>query len=415
MFRKLSLISIIVLLAAAASAQPQISRPVTPKPPPALEPSLLNNTFDFDLFRQIVAERPGENIFISPFSVSQALAMTYNGAAGTTREEMRRVLGFEHLSDSAVNEAFAELSQKLPGLDPELKFTVANSVWYRNGLSFDDNFLAANKENFNAEISGLDFSRPDAAAIINDWVKANTQGKITDIVTPPIDPMTVMYLVNAVYFKGAWTFPFDKLIREDTFHVSDNRDIICMLMHRKEKYSYYENERLQAVDLPYGLGAFVMTVILPREDTDIDPFIAGLNEDTVAAWFDAMDKTEGHIFLPQFKQEFETSLIGPLEKLGMSTAFDAARADFSGIRPQKDLVISEVKHKTFIEVNEEGTEAAAATSIGIRLTAVMEPQQPFVMRCDRPFVYLIREISSGAVLFIGKLYQPDEAFIVNPG
>ncbi|MFZ5979811.1 MAG: serpin family protein [Candidatus Zixiibacteriota bacterium] len=410
MFKKILLISLAVVTAAGLYAQPIKENPDRrkPRPVPALPPSVFNNTFDYNLFRQIVAERPDENVFISPFSVSQALAMTCNGAAGVTLEEMRRVLGFEQLPDSAVNRAFAELAQKLPALDPDLKFTIANSVWYRQGLAFEENFLATNRANFNAEITGLDFSRPDAASLINDWVRTNTNGKITDIVAPPIDPMTVMYLVNAVYFKGTWTFPFDKNSQTAPFYISEGKETTCSLMNCKENFDYYENERMQIVNLPYSLGAFVMTVVLPRENVDINQLIAGLTDDTVAAWFDRMEKIEGRIYLPRFKQEFETSLIEPLEQLGMTAAFDATRADFSGIRPRKDLVISEVKHKTFIEVNEEGTEAAAATSVGIRVTAVMEPKNTFVMRCDHPFIYLIREESSGTVLFMGKLYRPEE-------
>jgi len=408
MIKKLLTISLIFMLAAGIYAQPvESNNNRKPKPVPTMKPSILKNSFNYNLFRQIVADSPEKNIFISPFSVSQALAMTWNGSSGATREEMRRVLGFDNLPDSTVNEAFAELSRKLPDLDPDLNFQIANSVWYRQGLSFEENFLNINREYFNAEITGLDFSRPDAADFINDWVSDQTNGKITNMIAPPINPMTVMYLVNAVYFKGTWTHPFDKISREAPFFISDGNETTCLMMHRKDKFNYYENDRLQMADLPYGRGAFVMTVILPREDTDINRLIDKLNDDTATGWFNSMSKTEGHIYLPRFKMEFETSLIETLQKLGITTAFDAARADFSKIRPQKDLVISEVKHKTFIEVNEEGTEAAAATSVGIRLTAVMEPRI-FTMRCDRPFIYLIRERSSGTVLFMGKLYQPED-------
>ncbi|MBN1211579.1 MAG: serpin family protein, partial [candidate division Zixibacteria bacterium] len=254
--------------------------------------------------------------------------------------------------------------------------------------------------------TGLDFYSPEAAAIINRWVSAATNDKIKQIVTPPIDPSMVLYLINAVYFKGSWTVSFDeKKTLPSVFYISADKQGECYLMHRKDRFNYFENDLLQIADIPYGEGDFVMTILLPREDISLSDFIARLDETNTGEWFGKMNRLEGNIYLPRFKTEFEITLNEILQKLGMPSAFEASAADFSGIRPQKDLFISEVKHKTFVEVNEEGTEAAAVTSVGIALTAVREPRT-FTLRCDRPFLYLIRDKNSETVLFMGLMNKP---------
>lgn len=363
-------------------------------------------TFGLNLFKEIAGAAPGENIFISPLSVSLALAMTLNGSEGATRDEMQRVLGFDDIAQDDINAAFREAIENLTDPDSEVILLIANSIWYRRGLTLEEDFLKTNREYFEAEITGLDFSSPEAADIINRWVSANTNEKIKQIVTPPIDPVMVMYLINAVYFKGRWTVSFDeKKTRPADFYISADNQTECDLMYRKDKFNYYENDLLQVADIPYGEGHFVMTVLLPRENVPLDDLIVRLGDKNPREWFEMMTVLEGNIFLPRFKTEYEITLNEILQKLGMPSAFKVNVADFSKIRPQKDLFISEVKHKTFVEVNEEGTEAAAVTSVGIALTAMREPRA-FTLRCDRPFLYLIREKDTETLLFMGLMNNP---------
>lgn len=372
---------------------------------PGNESGSLPYSFDYELFKTIVNKQPGNNIFISPLSVSLALAMTANGAVGPTFDEMHRVLGLGQMSPERVNEYYKELAAVLPETDPRVVIKIANSIWYRLGMDFETSFLNLNREYYQAEIVGLDFALPESPDRINSWVREKTMDKIMEIVAGPIDPLTVMYLINAVYFKGTWTHQFDETqTRTLPFYTPGTTPADCRLMFQKNTFDYAENEHFQAADIPYGKESFVLTVILPREHTDINRLIALLNQDSLDRWLGEMSPQEGHVYLPRFKQEYEINLNEVLKKLGMITAFGAA--DFSKIRPQKDLFISEVKHKTFIEVNEEGTEAAAVTSVVLQRAAFMEPQL-FTLRCDRPFIYLIREKDRGTVLFIGKLHRPN--------
>jgi len=365
-----------------------------------------NDRFGLKLFKEIVREEKDKNIFISPLSVSMALGMTYNGAAGTTREAMQKTLELSGLTIEEVNKSYKSLLELLSQLDPKVRFQVANSIWYRKGMSFEQEFIDLNKAYFDALVSELDFDDPKAAETINGWVDENTNGRITQIVDPPIDPMMVMFLINAIYFKGTWTYEFDKELTKDAdFFLAGGSKSRCKLMTREGEFQYFENSDFQAIDLPYGDGDFTMIVFLPRMSKDIDSLIAEFSQENWNRWISGFSERKGTLELPRFTLKYELKLNDVLKALGMTIAFQPFAADFSNMyKGPEDLYISEVKHKTFVEVNEEGTEAAAGTSGGVAMTSV-DPTV-FWMRVDRPFVFAIRENKSQTLLFMGKIVEP---------
>jgi serine protease inhibitor len=361
-----------------------------------------SSEFGYNLLRQVNLEDRDKNVFISPLSVSMALGMTMNGASGATLDSMRQTLAFAGLTEHEINSSYHTLMNLLRGIDPSIKFQIANSIWAREGFMVERPFADTNKYYFDAEVRSLDFSDASAGPTINNWVKTNTNGKIPKIVPEPVPTDVVMYLINAIYFKGSWRQKFDpKGTQEQPFTLADGSKKQVPLMHAKGTYGLYQNNEMQLIDLPYGDSLFSMTVLLPKAETDINTFVAGLTDSKVQSWIDGMHAaSETELLLPKFTLEYEKTLNEMLKAMGMSIAFSSA-ADFSRINSGGGLEISEVKHKTFVEVNEEGTEAAAATSVGIIRTSVPTP-----IRVDRPFVFLIRERTSGAVLFIGKILDP---------
>ncbi len=357
-----------------------------------------SNRFAFGLLAQ--ANSPGENLFLSPLSASMALGMTMNGAAGETWNQMRDVLGFGNLAEEEINAGYASLLELLVGLDPSVETALGNSVWTRQGFPVHADFLAAVRDAFDAEVAELDFANPAASARINEWVSAATNGRIEDIVPAVIPPAVVMYLINAIYFKAPWTFRFDPSdTRTAPFHLDDGSTRPVSLMTLRRELPYQENSRFQAVDLPYGGSAFSMTVLLPGPDVGVDDLAGSLDAMTwrdIAAGF---SETELRLFLPRFRMAYERTLNDDLAALGMVDAFDQ-RADLTRLSPVPGLWISSVKQKSWVDVNEEGTEAAAATVV-----TVVESAVP-VVRADRPFLFLIRERFSGTILFVGKVASP---------
>jgi serine protease inhibitor len=381
----------------------EVSRELT-----ASEKSLVqsDNKFGLKLFREIISEEKDKNVFISPLSVSMALGMTYNGSGGTTREAMQKTLELSGLTIEEVNKSYKSLLELLSQLDPKVRFQIANSIWCRKGMPFKQESIDLNKTYFDARVSELDFDDPGASGIINGWVDEKTNGKIKKIVEPPIDPSMVMFLINAIYFKGIWTYEFDQSLTTDAdFFSPDGSRKPCKLMRREDDFLYFENSSFQAIDLPYGDGDFSMMVFLPRMQTDIDSLIAEFNQKNWDEWIGSFSRQKGKLELPKFTLKYELKLNDVLKTLGMEIAFNPQQADFTNMyQGPQNLVISEVKHKTFVEVNEEGTEAAAVTSVGIAITSV-EPTG-FWMRLDRPFVFAIRENKSQTILFIGKIMEP---------
>jgi len=363
-----------------------------------------DNRFAFKLFGEINQQEGDKNIFISPLSVAMALGMTYNGAAGTTQEAMQRVLELQDMDLQEVNESYLSLIDLLRELDPRVEFLIANSIWYRNTMSFEQAFLDLNRQYFDADVSALDFTDPASVNVINDWVKQNTRNKIEKIVDPPIDPMTIMFLINAVYFKGDWTHQFDKdLTRDAPFSLKDGSEtIVDMMSHDDEvPIRYALDGDIQIADLSYGGQAYSMTIVLPPTPQAIDSLVSGLSQAQWNSWTAALDSTSRHVSLPKFKLEYELSLNDVLKVMGMEVAFSDS-ADFTNMYSPGGAFISNVKHKTFVDVNEEGTEAAAVTSVEIGLTSV----GPGPIVVDRPFLFAIRENYSGTILFMGKIMDP---------
>lgn len=364
-----------------------------------------NNTFGLKLFKEIVLDEQDKNVFISPLSVSMALGMTYNGAAGTTEEAMRNTLEYGDLTNEEINESYRDLTDMLVNLDPSVQFQIANSIWYRRGFQVEQEFMDINQTYFDAEVSGLNFSLPSALITINNWVNQKTNGKITEIIDE-IKPEIVMFLINAIYFKGDWTIQFDTAKTQDgDFYLLDGSKKTVRMMTQKNDFAYYSHEDFQAIDLPYGGQAFSMTIFLPDADVNIDDFIAQINDENLSDWIGCLNEIELYLSMPKFKLEYDLTLNDVLKALGMEIAFDQSQADFSKISQSlfgERLYIDEVKHKTFVDVNEEGTEAAAVTSVGIGFTAA-----PPSMTVDRPFVFVIREKFSNTILFMGKIVEPE--------
>jgi len=361
--------------------------------------------FGLKLFKEINKEERDKNIFISPLSVSMALGMTYNGANGSTEEAMQGTLELGGLTNQEVNESYKSLIELLIELDPKVKFQIANSIWYRQGYTFEEAFLNQCRTYFNAEVRGLDFSNPNAPSIINEWVNYNTNGKIKEIVDAPIDRLTVMFLINAIYFKGTWKYEFDKSkTADDLFTLPDGSKKPCKMMNQKnEEFQYFENVDFQAIDLHYGVGGFRMAIFLPRPGKNINDFIEELNSGNWDLWFNSFSKKEVTLQLPRFKLEYEIKLNDVLKALGMGIAFSVKEADFTRMyNGSPGVFIDKVKHKTYIDVNEEGTEASAVTSVEMKLKGI----SGFTMRVDRPFIFVIRENQSNTMLFIGKIVEP---------
>jgi serpin B len=368
----------------------------------------VDNRFGLKLFREVNTQDTTDgNLFISPLSVAMALGMTYNGADGETREAMARTLELEDMTIQAVNEAYRDLIALLLDLDPRVEFGLANSIWYRNTMSFEQAFLDVNREYFDAEIAGLDFSDPSAAATINAWVNDATRGKIEEIVEDPIGAGLVMFLINAIYFKGDWAHQFDKdLTRDDDFTLLDGtvKQVETMRHRDPAAVRVSSDDLVYVIDLPYGGDAFSMTILLPRPGVAVDDVIGELDGFRWQAVVAGLEEDGRIVALPKFTFEYELLMNDVLEALGMGVAFGrGGPANFSKMRAQNDLVISEVKHKTFVDVNEEGTEAAAVTSVSMGVTG----GGPSEFHVDRPFVFAIRERFSGTIIFIGKIQDPE--------
>ena len=359
-----------------------------------------NTNFGISLFQKIVAEDTEKNVFISPLSVSIALGMALNGAEGETYADIQETLALDGLSEDDINQTYLNLQIQLPKLDPKVQFEIANSIWYNQLLTFEQSFMDVNQQYFDAEVAGLDILDPASAVRINNWVAEKTYDKITEIVDVPLDPGIILYLINAIYFKGTWTYQFDpKDTHNDEFQAADGTTQACKMMTQSNNFQYYGNDQFQAVDLPYSHEKFTMTVILPRYNMTLGAVINNLNTESWQNLISGLVEIEGTIELPKFKLEYEIKLNDVLSAMGMEIAFTGA-ADFSRISKNMALCISAVRHKTFVEVDEKGTEAAAVTIIEFKEAG---PSNTFHMRIDRPFLFVIREKANGTLLFMGKM------------
>ena len=354
-----------------------------------------SNAFAFDLFRAGNVAQHKQNVFISPLSASMALGMTANGAAGRTYDDMRSALRWGASTRDEVNQGYQSLIELLRGLDHSTAMEIANSIWYERAFPFNAGFLDESKQYFGAAVTGLDFSSPAAVPTINSWVSDATKGKIPQILDG-IDDAEVMFLINAIYFKGSWQKRFDKSKTASApFLSADGTRSNVMMMVRPAGVETTATAEYDAVDLPYGNSAFTMTVVMPNGD--IDAFAESFGQARWNSLVNSLHGSERTVELPRFRIEWERLLNDDLGQLGMASAFISA--DFTRMSPRGDeLIISRVLQKTYVDVDEEGTEAAAATMVGIGVTSAAGP---FV--ANRPFLVVIRERFSGTILFIGKI------------
>src|SRR5215813_4488259 len=366
-----------------------------------------NNRFGFELFNQLQLTDKGKNVFYSPLSVALALSMAYNGAAGETKEAMRRTLKIEGLSLDELNEASAALINSLRSSNPKVELAIANSLWARREAQFREDFLERNRQFFAAEVASLDFGAPSAMTTINNWVSRNTKSKIPSIINQ-INPDDVMSLINAVYFKGQWENKFNKeLTKNKPFYPLSGPQKKIPMMSQSGDYQYYRDYRgykFQAVRLFYGAKGASLDLFLPDKDSSINELLKGMSLEKCEQWARSFHQAPGVIKIPRFKMNYESSLNDPLKAVGMGVAFVPGKADFSGMRDQDDLYISEVKHKAIVEVNEEGTMASAATSVGLRPVIA---RHRFTFIADHPFLMMIRDQRTKALLFMGVVVDPE--------
>ncbi|MGL4884050.1 MAG: serpin family protein [Waterburya sp.] len=367
-----------------------------------------NNRFGFNLFRQLHSTQSStQNLVISPKSIAIALAMTRNGTSSSTLEEMTNVLKFKQLEAQTIDASYAKLLTTLKTADSDIQLAIANSLWVNQNITLKEQFVNNSQKFYQAEITNLDFANPAAKNVINKWVEQKTVNKIPQIVDS-ISPEDALYLINAIYFKGNWTKQFDpNLTTQQPFYLQPNAPKPQAMMNQTGDYRYYANDQFQAIRIPYGKNAELgMYIFLPKETSNLQQFNQQLNIDNWQEWLSQMRSRQGTITLPRFKLEYETQLNDVLISLGMKKIFTPSQADFSQMT-DTSVVLNSVKHKTVIEVNEEGTEATGVTSIGIRITsATPEEPNPFTMNVNRPFFFAIRDDITETILFMGNVIEP---------
>ena len=365
-----------------------------------------SNRFGFDLFQQINSQQPEDNLVFSPSSIMLALAMARNGTDGSTKEEMTQALRLEQLDPENLNQNYQQLIKTLQTADPKVKLAIANSLWANQNLTLKEKFIDDAQEFYQAQVTNLDFADEQTKTKINHWVANNTAQKIPQIIDS-VSPEDALYLINAIYFKGIWTHKFDaNATKEQPFYDSSGSSQSQLMMNQTNNYRYYETAEFQAVRLPYGEKAELgMYIFLPKPNSDLAEFNQQLNIDTWQEWLSQMRSQKGNISIPRFQMEYETSLVESLSALGMKQVFNPQQADFSAMT-DVSVAIDNVKHKSFIEVNEAGTEAAAVTSIGIRITSAMPQSMPFQMNVNRPFFFAIRDDITETILFMGNVTKP---------
>lgn len=359
------------------------------------------DAFNWKVFKAVnELAKPGENVVVSPISITQAFGMAINGATGDNLDEMLAVLGFT--DQEGLNEAYKNIRGALSSADPKVAMEIANSAWYRDGFVIKEPFFDALRSYYGARVSGLDFDNADQAKqVMNDWVKTSTRGKIPSIIDQ-IEEAHILFLINAVYFNGEWSSRFDKSKTTDApFSLANGSSVNVKMMQQKEDFQLYSGENYSALRLPYGDKSFAMTLILPQGSEDATGIVAQLGNGLWDRLVEPVSESEVNVYLPRFKVECTFNLIPALRSIGMQRAF----YDEQGFRNVADdnIIISDVRHKTFIEVDERGTEAAAATSIGFVTTSMPMVHE---FRVDRPFVFVISEKETGAILFAGKIENP---------
>lgn len=370
-----------------------------------------NNQFAFDLYAQLRESSEG-NLFFSPFSISSALAMTYPGTQGVTAEQIAQTMHFTQGAD--IHPAFASLMHDLTaspeGKDRPYQLAIANALWGQEGYQWLPNYLSLTERYYGAGLREVDFARATEAARqeINAWVEDQTQGKIQNLFPEGVlNNLTRLVLTNAIYFKGNWANQFNaRYTHERPFTLANGKTIKAPLMGQKSEFGYAEQEDFLMLQMPYAGDDLAMLVLLPRKADGLAGLEKSLNAENLDVWVKQLRDTKVDVAFPKFKMTSEFQLNDSLQTMGMVDAFDMNRADFSGLNGgTEDLYIQAVVHKAFVEVNEEGTEAAAATGVAIGARSI-EIIPEFV--ADHPFVFVIRSVKDGSVLFVGRVANPTE-------
>ncbi|MCL5281324.1 MAG: serpin family protein [Planctomycetes bacterium] len=381
-----------------------------------------NNCFALQLYQRLQGEKG--NLFFSPYSISTALAMTYAGARGRTQEQMAQTLclptskevvqklaeGREPLAPEDFAKAFGKIIKDLNarGDKGTYELRVANALWGQQDFEFLPSFAKLVEDRYDGHLERVDFvqAAEKARQTINAWVEKQTNGKIKDLIGPGLlDSMTRLVLTNAVYFKGTWASQFQKEGTQDgPFTLLDGSQVQAPMMNQQARFGYAEADGLQVLEMPYVGQELSMVVLLPKESAGIGDLEKALTAENVSKWLGGIRKQEVIVAVPKFKMTHKFSLGDVLQAMGMTDAF-SRQADFSGMTGRRDLFISAVVHQAYVDVNEEGTEAAAATGVTMKLTAIAPGRIP-VFRADHPFLFLIRDIRSGSILFLGRMMNP---------
>jgi serpin B len=369
-----------------------------------------NNAFALDLYGQL--RNGGGNLFFSPTSISTAFAMAYGGANGTTATQMAATLHFT-LTPARLHPAMGSLLHGMNIAHEGYQLKVADALWAEKSYSISPKYLLLTQVDYEANFKTVDFAHaPEPVrAAINKWVEAQTAGKITDLLGPgTITPDTRLVLTNAIYFKGDWANKFDMTATQsENFYLSADKTVKAPLMHRTGKYGYFDGGTFQMLELPYKSGDLSMVVLLPNDVAGLAALEHSLTSANLEKWFgEYRAERQAMVTLPKFAMTQKFTLKETLEKLGMKLAFEPGAADFSGMTGKKDLWISDAIHKAFVDVNEEGTEAAAATGLVFRATAMAHEPPPVTFRADHPFVFMIRDNKSGGILFMGRVTDPTQ-------
>lgn len=364
-----------------------------------------NNQFGFDVLKKAFESDGSQNLMISPLSIAQALSMTYNGAGGETKTAFENILHFDGQTTDEVNQAALDLNTALLKIDPKVDIRIANSIWYKQGFAVEQDFINVNQTYYIAEVNELDFGNAGSKDVINKWVDDKTNHKIAKIVDE-INSDDRMFLINAIYFKGSWKTEFKKNNTQNRpFYLDNGTTVNVPMMQIENDFSVAFAQNFAAIELPYGQGNYSMIILLPTDDSSLGELMSQLDEPTWNNIIQGMSvPTSRLLYLPKFKFEYENELNDELIDLGLGNAFSDF-ADFTGICKNESIAISRVKHKTFIEVNEEGTEAAAVTSVTMGATSAGPTNAIFAV--DHPFLFAIKEKYTNAILFVGTVTNPN--------
>ena len=370
-----------------------------------------NNKFALSLFHRMQGITDNENQCWSPFSISTALAMVYAGARNETALQMSRTLNFDP-SENFHNDFRKLLKRVDEGTEGKIRLNIANGLWAQRGFEFLDAYFALTHSGYGSELKNVDFTdnaaREKTRIDINTWVERKTNDRIKDLLgRGDLNSMTRLVLVNAIYFYGDWAEPFKKeSTRPDEFSLTDGTLITVPFMNRQDRYGYYEDPEIQAIEIPYRGNRASMVIFLPKKNKPMKAFADSFDFNHYGEMMDSMKFTDVRLSLPKFRVDFKLDLSGTLSAMGMPLAFSQEGADFSGITGKRDLSISNVIHQAFISVDEKGTEAAAATAVTMCMMAAPDKVRPVVFNADHPFAFLIRDNETGSILFMGKIMKP---------